>query len=132
MLGDNMKELRLSHKYTQDEVAKMLKISKSTIGMYEQNRRTPDLETLTQFADIFNVSIDTLLGRNISLSTPFNISWEKFTKYFPNALQVNDEEKDIILYYRNLSNFDKRWIMGLMIDLIKKQEESDIAPKKAQ
>ena len=57
-----IKELRLSSKYTQEDLAQKLKISKSTIGMYEQNRRSPDLDTLVKISKIFNVSTDYLLG----------------------------------------------------------------------
>ncbi|MDO5688696.1 MAG: helix-turn-helix transcriptional regulator [Tissierellia bacterium] len=31
--------------------------------MYEQNRRDPDKDTLMKISDIFNVSIDYLLGK---------------------------------------------------------------------
>ena len=41
----------------------MLKVSRSTIGMYETGSREPDFETCEAIADIFNVDMDYLLGR---------------------------------------------------------------------
>ena len=63
--GEQLRTLRNSQKMTQKELADMLGISPSTIGMYEQNRRIPDIKTLTQIAFIFEVSLDTLLTNNI-------------------------------------------------------------------
>lgn len=58
-----LKDLRNSHNLTQDELSKQLKISRSTIGMYEKGAREPDFETLELIADYFNVDTDYLLGR---------------------------------------------------------------------
>lgn len=57
------KRLRISAGLTQVEMAEKLKISRSTIGMYETGAREPDFETLEKIADFFNVDIDYLLGR---------------------------------------------------------------------
>ena len=41
-----LKSLRKAQGLTQEELAKVLKISRSTIGMYENGSREPDYETL--------------------------------------------------------------------------------------
>ena len=58
-----LKSLRKSNNLTQEDLAKALKVSRSTIGMYENGSREPDYETLEAIADYFNVDIDYLLGR---------------------------------------------------------------------
>lgn len=58
-----LKYLRQREKYTQQELADKLKISKSTISMYENGNREPDFETLEFIADIFNVDMNFLLGK---------------------------------------------------------------------
>lgn len=63
MLGDNLKYLRKKHKMTQGELGLRLRISRSAVGLYETDKRRPDLETLLQIADLFDVSIDWLLDR---------------------------------------------------------------------
>ena len=42
-------------------MAKELSVSPSTIGMYEQGRRIPALDTLISMARLFNVSLDYLV-----------------------------------------------------------------------
>ncbi|MBQ3553689.1 MAG: helix-turn-helix domain-containing protein [Clostridia bacterium] len=59
MLGDKIRELRGS--MTQKDLAKKLGISTSAVGMYEQNRREPDLKTLKKIAGCFDVTLDRLM-----------------------------------------------------------------------
>lgn len=62
--SDMLGYLRKREGISQQELADKLKISRSAIGMYESGSRTPDLETLEAMADLFNVNLDTLLGKN--------------------------------------------------------------------
>ncbi len=61
MVGENMRKLRESKGYTQSSLGDILNLSPSTIGMYEQGRRFPDVETLIRMCKFFNVSSDYLL-----------------------------------------------------------------------
>lgn len=63
---DVLKQLRKERNLTQDELAKNVKVNRSTLGMYESGRREPNYETLEIFADYFNVPIDKLLGRAVT------------------------------------------------------------------
>tara|TARA_Y100000588_G_C13552112_1_gene626657 strand:+ start:142 stop:450 length:309 start_codon:yes stop_codon:yes gene_type:complete len=63
MFGERLKQLRKENKMLQKDLADLLKVSSSTIGMYERNQRDPDTSTLRYLADYFNVSVDFLLGR---------------------------------------------------------------------
>ena len=54
------KELGLS----QEEFAKKVSMTQQRISAYEKEKREPDLETIKQFADFFNVSTDYLLGKS--------------------------------------------------------------------
>lgn len=58
---ESLKQLRIEKGLTQAELADALKISRSTIGMYEQGKRKPDFETLEVIADYFNVKMSVLL-----------------------------------------------------------------------
>lgn len=68
--NEMLKYLRQRSGYSQQDLADLLKISKSTIGMYEQGRRNPDYETLEKIADIFNVDMNFLMGGKTKESTP--------------------------------------------------------------
>lgn len=61
--GNNLKNLRISSGWTQTDLAKLLNVAKGTVSNWENNNRFPDKDMLNNLADIFNVSIDFLLGR---------------------------------------------------------------------
>lgn len=67
----NLKKLRTEHNLTQEELASKLKISRSTLGMYETGKREPDFETLEVIADFFNVDMNFLLGKTVSENDEF-------------------------------------------------------------
>lgn len=56
------KELREKLGLTQQQLSEKLNISASTVGMYEQGRREPDLNTLIKISYELHTSINTLLG----------------------------------------------------------------------
>lgn len=61
MLGPRIAALRRNANMSQAELASMLKISASAVGMYEQGRREPSLDILVKLAVVFGVSTDFLL-----------------------------------------------------------------------
>lgn len=61
MLPCRIAWLRRSMGMNQLQLAQELHLSPSTIGMYEQGRRTPNIDTLIQMSSLFNVSLDYLV-----------------------------------------------------------------------
>lgn len=67
MLGPRIAALRRHAGFSQAELAVQLQISPSAMGMYEQGRREPPLDTLVTLARLFGVSTDYLLTGQPSL-----------------------------------------------------------------
>ena len=61
MLGPRIAALRRQRKWSQAELARRLRISPSTLGMYEQERRQPTPDMLVRLSRELNVSTDYLL-----------------------------------------------------------------------
>lgn len=61
---DMLKYYRQSMGLSQRELASRLKLSPSTISMYEVGNREPDFETEEKIADFFNVDLNTLRGKD--------------------------------------------------------------------
>ena len=63
MFSDILKNLRVRKKLSQGDLANMLGVSRSAIGMYEAGDRMPDYEMMQSIADLFNVDLNYLYGR---------------------------------------------------------------------
>lgn len=70
--ADNIKALRKDRKWSQSELAERLNISKSSVNMYERGEREPNSEMLIKIADLFDVSIDFLIGRSVRGATHYS------------------------------------------------------------
>lgn len=62
LLGKKIKELRTKYRLTQTELATQIGVTKSTVAAYENDSRTPSYEVLIKMANVFNISIDSLLS----------------------------------------------------------------------
>ena len=62
-IGNRIADLRTNNHMSQFQLAKVLGIGTSTLGMYETNKRKPSPKVLNKIADHFDVSTDYLLGR---------------------------------------------------------------------
>ncbi len=62
-IGENIKALRKMHGMTQGDLALILGGKKSLVSNYENGYSTPDIYTLIKLADVFDVSLDELVGR---------------------------------------------------------------------
>ncbi len=60
-VADNIKYLRHVFGYTQDDIAKVVHLSRSTYAQFELGRKIPTADTLLALSDFYNVSVDTIL-----------------------------------------------------------------------
>jgi transcriptional regulator with XRE-family HTH domain len=92
MLGARITALRKAAGMNQSQLANKLQISTSAIGMYEQGRRKPNQDVENALADVFNVSIDVLRGRDIDSVEHYDSLVKRLTMY-ANALNVLGKQK---------------------------------------
>lgn len=85
--GERLRKLRNLKKLNQEELASILNISKSAVGMYERNEREPSFEIVERISKLFEVSLDYLLTGNES-----NKNSEKGNLYFFDMEGLTEEE----------------------------------------
>ena len=64
-IGNNIEKLRKESGITQEQIASKLCISRQALSNYETGKRIPDIYELIVLADLFEVSLDTIVGRKI-------------------------------------------------------------------
>ncbi|WP_226390211.1 XRE family transcriptional regulator [Penaeicola halotolerans] len=70
VLSEHIKSLRKQQGLTQEQLAAELGIKRSLLAAYEEGRAEPRLQNLLTISVFFGKSIDELLGRSSSTSTP--------------------------------------------------------------
>lgn len=70
-IGRNLKVLREST--TQRELAPLLGVTPSAVGMWESGRREPDIETLVHIAKLFEVTLDDLVMKELTPPIPLYV-----------------------------------------------------------
>ncbi len=64
-LGDRLRSAREEKGWKQTYVAKMLGITSQSLSNYERGDRDPDTSLLARLADLYDVTTDYLLGRDL-------------------------------------------------------------------
>lgn len=72
LAGQNLKYLRKLRGWTQEEFAQKLNIKRSLIGAYEEERADPRLEVLEVISDMFKLTLDELLRKDLSITQGSN------------------------------------------------------------
>lgn len=76
---NNLKILRESKGYTQQQLSEMIGVSQQTLQKYETQKHEPDIESLKKLADIFGVTVDYLVGHTAAGEDPnYGISESEF------------------------------------------------------
>lgn len=69
-LGENIYQLRRSKNMSQDDLAAALAVSRQSVSKWENDSAVPELEKLIKMAQIFDTSLDSLVGRESSAPPP--------------------------------------------------------------
>ena len=126
MLNEKLKEIRNIRQITQRELAKMLKVSPSTIAMYETGQRAPDPEMLKRIAEYFNVSLDWLMGRINIIDSVVPSEYSRMHKLTKRDLnQYDDFTKQANAFFMNdeVADVDKEKLFRDMTELFWKSKE---------
>ena len=117
MLGDRLRAIRKEHGLTQQNIADVLGVDRTTYTVYEGGSITPSPATLVKLSQIYNVTVGYLIGVEENhpelRKIPEEKQMEKLLSSDPISL-LKKEEKELLLYFRVLSDAEKRKIIDEM------------------
>ena len=120
MLGDRLRAIRKEHGLTQQNIADVLGVDRTTYTVYEGGSITPSPATLVKLSQIYNVTVGYLIGVEENhpelRRIPEEKQREKLLSSDPISL-LKKEEKELMLYFRVLSDAEKHKIIDEMKDL---------------
>lgn len=106
-LAANLRRLRLSHGYTQSELARKLQINRSVLAQCESGSRCPSLDTLYEISLHYGIPMDLLLETD-----PMHI----VDAAICSAAYSSDESK-LVNQFRRLSAFSQGRLLEKAEDL---------------
>ena len=80
-IGEKIIEIRKERKMTQEDFAKIFHVTRQTVSNWEHEKSYPDLQTIIQISDEFNISLDKLLKEDILMVKKID-SYKKYKKVF--------------------------------------------------
>ncbi len=124
-LAENLKKYRIMKELTQEDVADYLNITPQSVSKWERGETYPDITLLPALANIFETSIDLLIGMDAIRAVEAKISIHKKANDFMRCGQFDSAEKvyrDALLIYPN----EPGMILGLasVLALKDKSEEA--------
>ena len=106
-IGKRLAEIRKSKDLKQIELAEMLNVSQQVISNIERDVTAPDIEQLKKFADIYNISLDQLVGREFFGGDADNV------------------ERRIIDYVKQMDKEGKELSLGLLSQVVQHRGNND-------
>ena len=64
-LGENLVQLRINNRISQEELADELKISRQAVSKWEQGTTKPDVDNLLKISKYFKVGMDDLVSNDV-------------------------------------------------------------------
>lgn len=99
---NRIKKLREEFNMTQQDLANKLKSSKSVIGLYENETRKPSMEVLIRLSEIFNCSIDYLLGKSDIRNYDKDEQEFRFAYHKETEGLTDEEISDALRFYKEM------------------------------
>lgn len=90
----------------QQRLADLMRVSRSTVAMWETNKNQPDADTLCSLSKIFNVSLDELIESPVTTIKQYNMV-NSINESPNSSVTVSEEltvqEKELVTIYRSLT-----------------------------
>lgn len=104
VFGERIKQLRTEKQWTQEYVCERLNISSGALSRYETSMYEPkSLELVKDFANLFNVSTDYLLGKS-DIRNPEDKIKEEFEFAYHKEMEGLTEQEiaDALRFYKQI------------------------------
>lgn len=98
-IGEQIQNIRIQKGLTQERLAEMLEVSRQSVSKWELGQAVPDVDKIIRMSELFDVSTDTLLLRNLEKEQENKNPLHLGSVY----LVVKDFEKSVEFYEKFLN-----------------------------
>ncbi|MBQ6231577.1 MAG: helix-turn-helix transcriptional regulator [Eubacterium sp.] len=96
--ADRLRDLRTNNRYSQEQLAEKLMVSRQAISKWETGESLPDIDKVMLISDFFGVSMDYLLKEKESVSEiqPDDNMDRAIIKFMASARQMNQISEELV------------------------------------
>ena len=134
-LGERLRNFRKENGYSQSHLANILGIERSTYTYYEVGKTVPVIFDLMRLADLYNVTLDELLGFHADSSDPLafgdprqpvKTAAQRKNKdaYLSEAVQdLSSGERQFLAYYRSATPAERAQMLDFLRSTRRKEQK---------
>lgn len=94
--SENLVMLRRYHKFSQEELAARIGVSRQTLSKYETGESLPDIEKCKLIADVFSVTLDDLISYETGKKDNLGLAIPPKGKHIFGMVKVGDKGQIVI------------------------------------
>ena len=129
-IAENIKTLRKQHHFTQEQLSEALGVTVSAVYKCESGQSVPEVKMLMELADLFEISVDTLLGYDRQ-----NENIENRIKRIMQFIQERDFDESLVEAKKALkkypNNFDIVYVTANVYMILFSERKDKRAMEKA-
>lgn len=117
ILGNRIKKERTNLALTREEFAKKLGVSYSAVAMYEQGNREPSYDLIIKMCELFNCSIDYIIGASDVKLPKGELVTQNIEEYYKNKTNILLRNKYVNEFLKlNLSDVEIKALMKILLN----------------
>lgn len=121
-VAQNLRRIRKAHKLTQQDIANVLGVDRSTYTLYETGSTSPSIENLEKLSNIYNATVGYILGfeeNNAPERIVKEASFVSEDDVDPVAFLPKDEQT-LLISYRILSDDEKEELRKKILERLRR------------
>ena len=127
-LNEKLRSLREKCGFTQEQVAKVLNVDRSSYTYYETGKTEPSIASLVKLANMFKVSVNDLLDGGAAGVTPLHdsgrqrkVSSPKMAENTSHIYDLDKDEKQLLCFFRSLDAEKKKASIDAISEIAKEK-----------
>lgn len=90
--NENLMQLLINRNLKQADLCRMTGIQTSLMSDYLRGKKSPTIGNAILIADAFNISLDTLVGKNINSDSKKDLNSKRLVELYEVAKELSDNE----------------------------------------
>ncbi len=101
-INDNLRNLRMRERYSMEDVAEIIGVSRQSVAKWENGESLPDIEKCVKLSKLYKVTLDELVNETISITEDD----EENGKYVFGVMKVTDSKIELPEKARKIFNIN--------------------------